>query len=47
MEMKDRSAIERALGMIEGVACGVPENVASMLYTAIEIIDSVLQKEDA
>lgn len=38
----DRGTIERALGIIEGVACGIPENAASMLYTAIEMIDCVL-----
>lgn len=44
MELKpcDRGTIERALGIIEGVACGVPENAASMLYTALELIDCVL-----
>lgn len=45
MELKpcDRGTIERALGIIEGVACGVPENAASMLYTALELIECALQ----
>ncbi|MBR5878856.1 MAG: hypothetical protein IKY91_04835 [Akkermansia sp.] len=38
----NRSTIERALGIIEGVACGVPERAADMLYTAVEMIDAVL-----
>jgi hypothetical protein len=48
MELKpcDRSTIERALGIIEGVACGIPENAASMLYTAIELIECALQEEE-
>ena len=47
MDLKpcDRSTIERALGIIEGVACGIPENAASMLYTAIEIIESAIEEE--
>lgn len=48
MELKpnDRSTIERALGIIEGVACGVSGDAASMLYTAVSMIDEALNGEE-
>ena len=48
MELKpcDRSTIERALGIIEGIATGFPEKAADMLITAVEMIDGVLNKEE-
>lgn len=46
MTIKDRSTIERALGMIEGVAVGIPDNASSLLYTAIELIECALQEEE-
>ena len=48
MELKpnDRSTIERALGIIEGVACGAPDRAAAMLYTAVEMIDAALNGEE-
>jgi hypothetical protein len=40
------STIERALGIIEGVACGVSGDAASMLYTAVSMIDEALNGEE-
>ena len=46
MTINDKETIERALGIIEGVACGVPERAADMLYTAVEMIDAVLMGKE-
>lgn len=48
LTMKETEIVQRALGIIEGIACGVSENAASMLYTALEMLDSVIDggKED-
>ncbi|MBQ5640472.1 MAG: hypothetical protein IIV05_01560 [Ruminococcus sp.] len=46
LTLEERGSIERALGIIEGIACGVPESAASMLYTAVEIVDAVLSGGD-
>ena len=45
MTIGDKETIERALGIIEGVACGVPPACADMLITAVEMIDGVLMEE--
>lgn len=42
LKPSDRSTIERALGIIEGVACGVSESAANMLITAVEMIDCAM-----
>lgn len=34
------------MGVIEGVACCVSERAADMLYTAVELIDSVIDKKE-
>ena len=38
------STIERALGIIEGVACGVESAGADMLITAVEMIDGAVKE---
>jgi hypothetical protein len=46
MNIKDRETIQRALGIIEGVTCGVSKEAVEMLYTAAEMIEVALFKED-
>ena len=43
LTMKEMECLQRGLGIIEGVAaCGVSENVAGMLITAVEMIETGL-----
>ena len=42
--LKALSTIERALGMIEGVACGVDSAAATTLIDAVEMIDAALKE---
>ena len=43
LTIKEMECLQRGLGIIEGVAaCGVSENVAGMLITAVEIIETGL-----
>lgn len=44
MTIKDESTIQRALGIIEGVAT-VAKDYADILITAVEMIDEVLRGE--
>ena len=44
--LKDKSTIQRMLGKIEGVAFGVVDKFATPLLDAIEVIDTVLSKEE-
>lgn len=46
MTLKDRETIQRALGMIEGVAFGVPDAAANALLDAVGMIDGVLSEEE-
>lgn len=46
MTIKDKETMQRALGVIEGVTCGLSGAAASMLITAVEMIDSVLNSEE-
>lgn len=45
MTAQDKLTIERALGLIEGLAYGVNDNVANGLITAVEMISSVIDRE--
>lgn len=45
MKLKNIEAMQRALGIIEGVAFGIEESAATALTTAIEIIDEVIDDE--
>ena len=38
------STIERALGMIEGVSCGLDSAFADTLLTAVEMIDAAVKE---
>ena len=41
LTVSEMETVQRALGIIEGVACGLPKNVSSMLACAVEMIDEV------
>ncbi len=46
MTQKDKSTLERATGIIEGIAyCMSDNNIAEGLFNATEMIDSVIGKE--
>lgn len=47
MTLKDKETIQRALGIIEGVVCGMEGAAADMLTSAVEMIDGVLEKKGA
>lgn len=42
--LKAFSTIQRALGIIEGVACGVPKDAGTSLIDAVEMIDGALRE---
>ena len=47
MTDKDKSTIQRMLGKIEGVAFTIDNNnIAEALFDAVEVIDSVLEREE-
>lgn len=46
LSLNEKETIQRALGIVEGIACGVPEGAASMLVAAVEMIDGVLAGGD-
>jgi hypothetical protein len=46
MTERDKTTIQRMLGKIEGVAFVVEDKVATVLLDAIEVIDSVLAREE-
>lgn len=46
MEFKDKETIQRMLGKIEGVAFVVDDKTATLLLDAIEVIDSILDREE-
>lgn len=46
MTEKDKLAIERALGKIEGLAFIIDDKIGTPLLDAIEVIDSILDRED-
>lgn len=37
------STIQRALGIMEGLACGLPEDTQPFVYDAVEMIDQSLE----
>lgn len=42
LTMQENEIVQRALGIIEGISCGVSDGAASMLITAVEMIDGAL-----
>lgn len=47
LSLNEIETIQRALGIIEGISCGVSEGAASMLITAVEMIDGVFVGGDS
>ena len=45
MTLKDKETIQRMLGQIEGVAFGMDDKFSGVLLDAVEVIDSILDKE--
>ena len=45
MTLEDRETIQRMLGKLEGVAFCVDEKFAAPILDALEVIDSILEKE--
>ena len=43
LSIEAQSTIQRALGIIEGLALGMTDPHANMLNTAVEMIDSAMQ----
>ena len=46
MTPKDISTISRFLGVIEGIVVSLPDDVQSMIYDYLEVIDGILDKEE-
>lgn len=46
MTVENRELINRATGIVEGVALIVDKNVSDALFTAISILQDLLDKED-
>lgn len=46
MTIKDKEAIQRMLGKIEGVAFAVDDKISTPLLDAIEVIDCILDREE-
>ena len=46
MTLKDKATIQRAIGMIEGIAASEEEAKKCVLYDAIVLIESVLNKKE-
>lgn len=46
LALKEKSTIQRMLGKIEGVAFVLEDKFATPLLDAIEVIDTILSKEE-
>ena len=46
MDAKDISTIRRFLGAVEGISMALPSDTQSFLYDYIEVVDSILNKEE-
>ena len=46
LNSKDKSTIERALGLIEGIAYGMEEKFSTGLFTAVEMITEAIDNGD-
>lgn len=44
MNRKDMETMQRALGIIEGIGCGVNDLTRAMLVEAVAMIDDVLDR---
>ena len=46
MKIENRSALERAAGMIDGISCAIDEKFAGVLVAVVEMIDAVIIDEE-
>jgi hypothetical protein len=46
MKTENRLALERSLGVIQGVACSLDDSMSAVLFDALEIIDAILDDEE-
>lgn len=46
MKLKNRSTLERAAGIVDGVSYAVDERLADILAAVVEMIDAVLIDEE-
>lgn len=46
MELQDISNIRRFIGVVEGVTISLPEQVQSLIYDYIEVVDAILDREE-
>lgn len=46
MTVKNRTTMERAIGIIEGVSFAVDNNLSEALCNALEMLESVLRDEE-
>ena len=46
MESKDISTIRRFMGVVEGVAASLPDDVQTLIYGYIEVVDEILDAEE-
>lgn len=42
---KDKSVIQRALGIIEGIAYGTEDKASNGLFTAVEMITEIIDQD--
>ena len=46
MTTKDIAIINRFLGVVEGIVISLPDDVQSMIYDYLEVINGILDKEE-
>lgn len=47
MTAVQREILQRAIGIIEGVSCVLDSGAGGELYNAVEMLDSILEKDKA
>lgn len=47
MTIKDKSAIQRLLGVIEGVACTLDDKAGATIQHSVETISEILERDGA
>lgn len=47
MKVSEISAIRRFIGVIEGIAASLPDRTQSLIYDYIEVVDDILDREEA
>ena len=46
MNLTDISTMRRFIGMIEGVAVGLPDSTQILIFDYIEVVDKILDREE-